>query len=90
MNLNQDFTTHGLLIKGGTYSASFRRWAEANPTAPFPSRKILAARCGTSTTSLDASHAPAAPKLEWWDDTTIWESGVLRRATPEELAGRYN
>jgi hypothetical protein len=49
----------------------------------------LASHAGTGSHN-SVSDAPAAPKLEWWDDTTIWESGVLRRATPEELAGRYN
>ena len=37
MNLDQDFVTpDGLVIEGGTYTPSFRRWAESQPPRPSP------------------------------------------------------
>jgi hypothetical protein len=47
------------------------------------------ATAGTNATAASRTPAPAAnPSLFWFDDVSVVESGVLRKATAEELASR--
>ena len=66
------------------------RAALSREAARFPNRTArrlaLAGHAGTTT----ASHTAAPSNLFWFDDVSVVECGVLRRATPQEVSQRYD